>query len=297
MTGYLPGFLTQEEETRAAYFGNTGFMDAIRPGIAALGEDRETKRAELHQDANLFWKKNGNLWSTLEQNLTKPLLDLRLKTISVPDSVSAIAFFADVHANLPALLAITEDAKIRGCTTFLHAGDVIGFDPFPDENLGPPREINVAEVQGNAEEVVLAVGRTKNCPAEMDKKRYARHRRTWKKPWKNSRMRGTCTPVCHAGRDTVHMGRPENCRHAHPVSSESLCRNTRTGTGTVCADTGTDVIICGHIHCTFARKMHGAWIANTGGAGLYGDGDLQASYQLATRDPFLPPSHPHPLQP
>lgn len=224
-TGYLPGFFTQEEETCAAYFGNTGFMDTIHLGITALGEDRETKRAELHRDANLFWKKNGNLWSTLEQNLTKPLLDLRLKTISVPDSVSAIAFFADVHANLPALLAITEDAKSRGCTTFLHAGDVIGFCPFPDETLRHLREINAAGVRGNAEEAVLAVGRTKNCPAGMDKK-------TVRQPPQNLEKtlgRRTCPPVCHAGRDTVHMGRPENRRHAPPpgIPGKRLCRNTR----------------------------------------------------------------------
>lgn len=282
-TGYLPGFLTQEEETCAAYFGNTGFMDTIHPGITALGEDRETKRAELHRDANLFWKKNGNLWSTLEQNLTKPLLDLRLKTISVPDSVSAIAFFADVNANLPALLTITEDAKSRGCTTFLHAGDVIGFGPFPDETLGHLREINAAGVRGNAEEAVLAVGRTKNCPAGMDKKRCASHRRTWKK-------------LSDAGRALL-FAIPAEIRFTwggqriavmhHPTSPENVCAETpEPELERLCADTDADVIICGHTHCTFARKMHGVWIANTGGAGRSGDGDLRASYLLATRDPF-----------
>ena len=53
-----------------------------------------------------------------------------------------------------------------------------------------------------------------------------------------------------------------------------------------CVPTLTPTIICGHTHRTFAKKLHGVWIANTGGAGRSGDGDLRASYLLVTRDPF-----------
>lgn len=282
-TEYLPEFLAKEEETCTAYFGNTGFMDTIRPGIAALEEDRKTKRAELHRDANLFWKKNEGMWSILEQNLTKPIHDLRLKTISVPDSVSAIAFFADVHANLPALLAIIEDAKSRGCTTFLHAGDVIGFGPFPEETLEYLQKINAAGVLGNAEEAVLAVGRTKNCPEGMDKKRCASHRRTWKK------LSGTGRALLFAMPAEIRFtwGDQRFAVMHHPVFPENVCAETpETELERLCADAEADVIICGHTHCTFARKIHGVWIANTGGAGRSGDKDLRASYLLATRDPF-----------
>ena len=73
----------------------------------------------------------------------------------------------------------------------------------------------------------------------------------------------------------------------HPASPENVCAETpEPELERLCADTDADVIICGHTHCTFARKMHGVWIANTGGAGRSGDGDLRASYLLATRDPF-----------
>jgi len=282
-TEFLPGFLAEEEERCAAYFGNTGFMETIRPGIAALEEDRKAKRAELHRDVNIFWKKNGNLWSTLEQNLTKPLVDLRLKTISVPDSVSEIAFFADVHANLPALQAITADAKSRGCTTFLHAGDVIGFGPFPEETLGHLQKINASGVLGNAEEAVLAVGRTKSCPEGMDKKRCANHRKTWKKLSDTGRSLLFAMPAeirfTWGGQRIVVMH--------HPASPENVCAETpEAELERLCADTDADVIICGHAHCTFAKKIHGVWVANTGGAGRSGDGDLRASYLLATRDPF-----------
>ena len=86
---FLPRFLEKEEETCTAYFGNTDFMAALRPGIAALEENRKAKRAKLHAEANDFWKKNETQWQALEQNLTKPLLDLRLKTGQSPTTQRA----------------------------------------------------------------------------------------------------------------------------------------------------------------------------------------------------------------
>ncbi|MDE2518779.1 MAG: CHAD domain-containing protein [Methanocorpusculum sp.] len=282
-TEFLPGFLAEEEEMCAAYFGNTGFMETIRPGIAAIVEDRKTKRTKLHAEVNIFWKKNESQWKVLEQSLTKPLVDLRPKTISVPDSASAIAFFADVHANLPALLAITADAKSRGCTTFLYAGDVIGFGPFPEETLEYLQTISAAGVLGNAEEAILAVGRTKNCPEGMDKKRCANHKKTWKKLSDAGRAQLFAMPAeirfTWGGQRIVVMH--------HPVSPENICSETPAAElERFCADTDADVIICGHTHRTFAKKIHGVWVANTGGAGRSGDGALRASYLLVTRDPF-----------
>lgn len=280
---FLPRFLEKEEETCTAYFGNTDFMAALRPGIAALEENRKAKRAKLHAEANDFWKKNETQWQALEQNLTKPLLDLRLKTLTIPDSVSAIAFFADVHANLPALRAIADDAKSRGCTTFLHAGDVIGFGPFPEETLAYLQNIGASGVLGNAEEAVLAVGRTKTCPEGMDNKRCTSHKKTWKKLSDAGRSQLFAMPAeirfTWGGQRIAVMHRP--------AVPEKVCAETPAAElEQLCADTDADVIICGHTHRTFAKKLHGVWIANTGSAGRSGDGDLRASYLLVTRDPF-----------
>ena len=282
-TEFLPRFLAGEEEKNTAYFGNTCFMESIRPGITALAEDRTKKRTALHTDANTFWKKHENQWNQLEKSLAEPLENLRLKTISVPDATPAIAIFADVHANLPALEAIIADAKSRGCTTFLYAGDVIGFGPFPEETLTCLDTINASGVLGNAEEAILAVGRSRNCPEDMDKKRCASHRKTWKK-------------LSDAGRAAV-LAMPAEIRFTwggqrialmhHPASPENICPETPLAElEQLSADTDADVIICGHTHRPFAAKIRGVWIANTGGAGRTGDGDLRASYLLMTRDPF-----------
>lgn len=282
-TAFLPLFLTDEEEKSRAYFGNTNFTAMIRPGVRALEEDRKAKRAKLHADANTFWKKNDGMWDQLENNLAKPLKDLRLRTLTIPDSVSAIAFFADIHANFPALQAIITDAKDRGCTTFLYAGDMIGFGPFPEETLEYLRNIRAEGVSGNAEEAVLSVGKSKECPLGMDKKRCVNHRKTWKKLSADSRAALIAMP----SEIRFVWGSLRIALMHHPSSPENICTTTPAPElERLCSDTDADVIICGHTHRPFAKKVHGVWIANTGGGGRSGDGDLRASYLLATRDPF-----------
>jgi predicted phosphodiesterase len=46
------------------------------------------------------------------------------------------ALLADVHANLPALEAVVEHARSRGCGVFWNAGDCLGYGAFPDEVAG-----------------------------------------------------------------------------------------------------------------------------------------------------------------
>ncbi len=282
-TEFLPCFLKAEEEKSAAYFGNTAFIAAVRPGIEELESDRAQKRSNLHEEVNSFWKKNEGLWDALEKNLTKPLEDLMLKTLSISDAVSSIAFFADVHANLPALSAIIADAKSRGCETFIYAGDVIGFGPFPEETMRMLESVGAQGVMGNAEEAVLVSGTAKECPKELDRRRFVLHKKTWKKLSPLSRTELASLPA----EIRFVWGNLRIAVMHHPKSPENICPETpETELEQLCAETDADVIICGHTHRSFAKKVHGVWIANTGGSGRSGDGDLRASYLLATKDPF-----------
>lgn len=60
-----------------------------------------------------------------------------------------IAFFADIHANLPALEAVIADAKARGVTHVVCLGDIVGYGPLPAETLACVRRVASATVMGN----------------------------------------------------------------------------------------------------------------------------------------------------
>ena len=47
--------------------------------------------------------------------------------------IRRFAVVSDIHGNLPALNAVLDDAKSRGISEFVFAGDYCLSGPFPDE--------------------------------------------------------------------------------------------------------------------------------------------------------------------
>ena len=68
-----------------------------------------------------------------------------------------VAFFADIHANLPALEAALEDARARGATHLINLGDLVGYGPEPAECLARVREVASASVLGNHDAAVCGL--------------------------------------------------------------------------------------------------------------------------------------------
>jgi predicted phosphodiesterase len=65
-----------------------------------------------------------------------------------------IAVIGDLHANLPALMAVLEDARALGCDAVWCVGDVVGRGPHPGEVVDELRRLRVLTAQGNWDEAV-----------------------------------------------------------------------------------------------------------------------------------------------
>ena len=62
------------------------------------------------------------------------------------------AVISDIHGNKPALDAVLDDARQKGITEFIFAGDYCLSGPFPDECIGTLRKIeNKTVIRGNEE--------------------------------------------------------------------------------------------------------------------------------------------------
>jgi putative phosphoesterase len=66
-----------------------------------------------------------------------------------------IALLTDIHANLPALMAVLEDVQRRGCERIYHAGDLIAIGPYPAEVVDLAMSNGMRCVLGNHDELVL----------------------------------------------------------------------------------------------------------------------------------------------
>jgi predicted phosphodiesterase len=64
---------------------------------------------------------------------------------------------ADVHGNLPALLAVVARLSAEGVERFLCAGDLVGYGPFPDECVEVIAGLDAVCVAGNHD--LIALGR------------------------------------------------------------------------------------------------------------------------------------------
>lgn len=73
-----------------------------------------------------------------------------------------VAFFSDIHGNLPALEAALADAVERGAKHLICLGDIVGYGPQPIECLHRIRQVASASVIGNHDAAVCGLF-DRNC--------------------------------------------------------------------------------------------------------------------------------------
>ncbi len=66
-----------------------------------------------------------------------------------------IALLADIHANLPALEAVLRDVDNLGVDAIWVAGDIVGYNPWPNEVIHVLRERKVRAIRGNHDRAAL----------------------------------------------------------------------------------------------------------------------------------------------
>jgi hypothetical protein len=111
-----------------------------------------------------------------------------------------IALLADLHANLPAVRAVLNDAAQIGCDAIWCAGDIVGRGPHPNEVVEALRALEVPTVQGNWDE---AVGMGREVTGSIWESPEAKlpgstrwHGRRPSSPRRTSPGCGSCRPRC-----------------------------------------------------------------------------------------------------
>ena len=66
-----------------------------------------------------------------------------------------IAFFSDIHANLPALEAFFKDVDAEHVDSIYCLGDLVGYNVWPNEVVNAIRKRHIPTIMGNHEEALL----------------------------------------------------------------------------------------------------------------------------------------------
>lgn len=184
-----------------------------------------------------------------------------------------LLIIADIHANIPALKAVLKDAG--GTDLIVHAGDVVDYNPWPNEALDILRRLDVKTVMGNHDRDSASGSPIGYNPyAEVScmwtHGRLAEEARDYLLRLSKKivlRLGGFSLFICHGSpRDLVD-------EYVFPPPSTPT-----TYLDAFLRETGADILILGHTHIPFIYEDEGRYVINPGGCGQPRDGDPRASY-------------------
>ncbi|MEP0710536.1 metallophosphoesterase family protein [Algoriphagus sp.] len=189
-----------------------------------------------------------------------------------------IAFFSDVHANLPALEVVLADIDQEKPDRIYCLGDLVGYHVWPQETVNLVRALRVPTLMGNHEEGLQIAS-----PA----------------PGTNGAI--TQTLINEETRDYL-LGLPRELTESYEFGGKHLNIWMVHGSPKAIDDYMTedypeqevlnmmrekdaDILLCGHTHIPYHRRIQDGnklrHVINLGSVGKPKDGDLRTGYVLA----------------
>ncbi len=174
---------------------------------------------------------------------------------------------SDVHANYIAVKDVLE--QVDKNEKIVHAGDVVGYNPFPNETIALFKQYNVISIAGNHDKGVLS-GDFSNFNED------AKLAGLWTKSQLNSEsfaylgsLRYSINIIDNNRKIAVHHGAPfdEDYYMYEESLSESLLQYDHA-----------DILVLGHTHVPYIRKFGKKIICNPGSVGQPRDRDSRAAY-------------------
>jgi putative phosphoesterase len=178
-----------------------------------------------------------------------------------------IGLISDVHANLPALKAVLNDMpEVDG---FVHAGDLVGYNPYPEDCISKLRELASVNVQGNHDR---AVGGDESFGFHSVAGRAVK----WTREnlgddeieWLSSLPQETETTFGETSVKIVHGAPDAPDRYTYPEEFSPKLLS------------GEDVLVLGHTHIQSKKDFVGGTVVNPGSVGQPRDEDPRAAYAL-----------------
>ncbi len=192
-----------------------------------------------------------------------------------------IAIVSDIHGNRTAFEAVLADVRQMSPDLILHGGDLADSGAGPVEIVDQIRDLGWAGVVGNTDEMLFMPESLQefaqqsprlqpmfSAIAEMaawSRDALGEDRLAWLRALPRIQVRGPIALV-HASPDTAWRApSPE----ASDAELESFYRPL-----------GQPIVVYGHIHRSFVRRLAGMTVVNSGSVSLSYDGDQRAAWLL-----------------
>ena len=192
-----------------------------------------------------------------------------------------IAVVSDIHGNRTAFAAVLADLRHTAPDLIFHGGDLAQGGSHPAEIIDQIRSLGWRGVQGNTDEVFWTLDGLHELIARQPKlqsllsiieAQVAANRASLGEgriAWLQSLPRR-------------HSYEKLTIVHASPDSlwQSPMLEASNTELETVYAPLNSKIVVYGHIHRSYVRKLPGFTVANSGSVSLSYDGDPRSAYLL-----------------
>jgi len=193
-----------------------------------------------------------------------------------------IAVLSDIHGNHVALKAVIDHACKNGIEKFIFAGDLISDCPNPNEVLDTIKNLDGWVIKGNREELILKTIDDKAVDWES-------YRQMDSVIWTRNCLREDHVEYLRGLPEQVAIS-IEGCKKIRVVhgstdsTSELLTVHKQNRVTEILSQIEEDVLICGHTHIPWSRRVNGKLIVNTGAVGVSFNSDIVAEYASLSWD-------------
>ncbi|VVB90403.1 Calcineurin-like phosphoesterase superfamily domain protein [uncultured archaeon] len=186
-----------------------------------------------------------------------------------------VGLIADVHSNAVALRAVLPILDAMGAEKILHAGDIIGYNPYPDETIGLFKKKKIISILGNHERALITGDTSDFNP-------YAAAALKWTK----NTMSSDNIDYIRELKNVEHInlqGIRITLVHGSPKDPDEYVYPEDVEPDLLKAD-DCDILVLGHTHIQFKKEYAEGMIVNPGSVGQPRDGDPRAAFAVLDAD-------------
>jgi putative phosphoesterase len=196
--------------------------------------------------------------------------------------LTRLAIISDIHGNLPALEAVLADIEAQGVSEIYHLGDLVGYNPFPNETVALIAERRLPGITGNYDQAVLGqvpdpVGEFLNAKiTPLGRGIYAWTVREVSSPSRDFLAAQPRQRSLSLGKWRLLLthGSPRHIKdYVRPSWPDEMVAD-------LLSEVKEDILFTGHTHIPLVRQVNGKWLINPGSVGFPKDGNPLAAYAL-----------------
>ncbi len=192
-----------------------------------------------------------------------------------------ILLLSDIHGNYPALTAVAEKLPPKKFACIINCGDSTVYAPFPNQVLHWLQENEVISILGNTDRKVIKLlkGKSFKKPSKPEKRiMYTTTAEALTRANKKYLLKLPKKRLLHIRKRNVGIfhGSP---KHANEFLFASTPQTRFLELAACC---NCNIVITGHSHTPYHKKIAGVDFINPGSTGRMFDGDPRASCAVLT---------------